>query len=284
MTDIQEQELNNSLQAFLEKKGPQENSALEQAQRLVNLYHHLSAFGSDFTKEYNKMLLEASPDVQTMLGSIIGGQNVREYLDFLKKKQIEPTNKSEKNAEDSDTSLSEGYMPTPENDFSANFIFPPNTTGTNDSSLQLNAFMKTIVKMQHAEAERQSAFLQQALEKMQSVLLQQIQNPPPPANEPNPNLLDQSQIINQTIEKVVKAQTDVMVKAFQKASENTREIAARQTNRLMDYLKKLEKEEDHYSDVIETSPQQISSQMLQPETLTTPAPIIPHITDDAPKE
>ena len=128
---------------------------------------------------------------------------------------------------------------------------------------------------------KDTAFLQQALEKMQSVLLQQIHNTQPTAENSEKNRLEQTQLLNQTVEKIVKAQTDVLVQAFQKASENTRVLATRQTNRLMDYLKKREKEGRHYSDVIETAQQQMTPQ-APPATAPLPPkpPIIPPVSQD----
>lgn len=278
MVDTQETEQNNSLDSFLKKKNTQENSSLEKAQRLVNLYHHLSAFGPEFNKEYTQMLLDAPSDVQTMLNSIIGGQIVRQYIDFLKKEQSTDNNYTS----DDTPSFSlenEGYLPSPDEDLN-DMIQIPNTTLESNTSFQIEPFMKAMIKIQQKEAERQSIFLQQALEKMQSVLLQQINKKNIPSEEQESNRLNQTEIINQTVEKIVKAQTDVMVKAFQKASENTREIAARQTNRLMDYLKSQDKKENHYSDIIETPKHQNMTEQVS-STLTSPqAPIIPNTQND----
>ncbi len=280
MADTQEQELNNPMGTFMRKKGPQENSLVEQAQRLVNLYHHLSVFGPDFGAQYNQMLLDAPPDVQTMLNSIIGGPVVRQYLDFLKK-QTTTAGKSETSDEKTSFSGAESYLPSPEEDFMGPLTLPTGIPDTTDSSHHINALMKAMKQMQQAEAERQTAFLQQALEKMQSVLLQQIHNTQPTAENSEKNRLEQTQLLNQTVEKIVKAQTDVLVQAFQKASENTRVLAARQTNRLMDYLKKREKEGRHYSDVIETAQQQMTPQAPSATAPLPPKPpIIPPVSQD----
>ncbi len=249
MTDTERTETQNSLTSFTQKE-TQENTVMEQAQRLVNLYQHLSEFGEDFTPKYNALLLEASPEVQTMLSSLIGGPIVRAYYDYLKKQESTSTKETDTTEE---YAFEEGYLPSPEED-----ILPIGTladipaTGNGEGTVNVNALVQNMIRLQQAESERQEKFLQKALEQMQSVLLQQMKERQPVEQPTATCSPEQMALFSQSIESVMKSQTEILTKVLQQTNENSREIAANQTNRLMDFWKQQERPKPRYSDIIET--------------------------------
>lgn len=110
-------EQKNILQLFKEKKVAKGNSDVQEARRLVNLYRSLHCFGDDFVEQYNQMLLSASPRVQRLLGTFMGGDEVAEYAEFLK--QTSRLNDSEKQSEENvSNAIQGGYLPTPTQDLS----------------------------------------------------------------------------------------------------------------------------------------------------------------------
>jgi hypothetical protein len=50
------------------------------AQRLLNLYRQLHIFSPEKKEAYNKMLLEQTPEVKKVLGTLPGGVVVQQYL------------------------------------------------------------------------------------------------------------------------------------------------------------------------------------------------------------
>ena len=70
--------------AFIKKKEEQSDKVLIEAQRLVNLYRNINAFPEEFHAELDQTLLHTSSEVQSTLTRIVGGEEVRRYLDFLK--------------------------------------------------------------------------------------------------------------------------------------------------------------------------------------------------------
>ena len=55
------------------------------AQRLLNLYRQLHIFSPEKKQEYNKMLMEQTPEVKKMLGALPGGVVVQQYLAEIEK-------------------------------------------------------------------------------------------------------------------------------------------------------------------------------------------------------
>jgi hypothetical protein len=102
------------LKAFLDNKNTKANTAMQQAQKMVNLYRSLDDFGEDFVDQFNKELLEISENAELMLNALIGGNEVRQYLDYLRH-----TNTVDNDAEQGDASVippTQGYLPGPEQD------------------------------------------------------------------------------------------------------------------------------------------------------------------------
>ena len=94
---------------FKQEQQNRGNDVIDEAQRLVNLYRHAEAFGEEFMAKLDDMLLAASPEVQTALSDILGGQVVRQYCLFLKDKKMP---KEEKQVEE-EVSEQKGYLPKP---------------------------------------------------------------------------------------------------------------------------------------------------------------------------
>ncbi len=105
---------NTLLQQFQKQKVSQESETLQAAQRLVNQFRSLRFLRESFVEEYNTQLLASSPDVRRFLGSLMGGNEVRNYLEFLEKQTHQQVEDGE-NSNQSQIS-SDGYLPSPDND------------------------------------------------------------------------------------------------------------------------------------------------------------------------
>ncbi len=103
--------LNPLLKAFQEQKVSKQNLELLAAQRLVNLYRSLHCFKPEFVDTFNQFLLSATVEEKRLLSTIMGGGEVRSYLDFLQTQvhQNQEANGGQKNQE-------KGYLPDPEED------------------------------------------------------------------------------------------------------------------------------------------------------------------------
>ena len=105
---------NALLQEFQKQEVSQENEVLQAAQRFVNQFRALRFFKESFVQEYNTQLLNCSADVRRFLPTLMGGNEVRYYLEFLEKQQPHPTDNSE-NSDQSHISA-DGYLPSPDSD------------------------------------------------------------------------------------------------------------------------------------------------------------------------
>ena len=98
--------------AFIEEQKTHTDTVIEEAQRLVNLYRHADAFGEDFMGRLDQMLLSASPEVQTALSDILGGQIVRKYCAYIKER-LAPQMAVEDKPEEK-VIPKRGYLPEPD--------------------------------------------------------------------------------------------------------------------------------------------------------------------------
>ena len=108
----QETEVQTKFHSFLKQRNSKTNVAMQEAQRLVNLYRVLNAFSPDFVDEYNVMLKNASNEVQTALTALVGGPEVRQYLEFLKEEE----QKQDEEANTASVSKQVGWLPSPTED------------------------------------------------------------------------------------------------------------------------------------------------------------------------
>ena len=93
---------------FLKQRSHRTNVSMQMAQRLINLYRVLGSFGADFVTQYNTMLLNSSDDVQMALNALVSGQEVRQYLEFLRKEE------KTQDDETSETPKAQvGWLPSP---------------------------------------------------------------------------------------------------------------------------------------------------------------------------
>lgn len=162
------------LDAFLKQREKRQNTTGIEAKRLVNLYRQLPLFGEGFLETYNKMLLDASADVQMALPDIIGGAVVRQYLEFLKgNKDFNEASDDTENASSYEYHQEESYLP--DADEVPPYQFSPVSVpvaggqgGVNEQMLkvQTDFFEQALAK--------QSQFFAQALEKMQEKIAQQL--------------------------------------------------------------------------------------------------------------
>lgn len=103
-------------EAFLKKDENQTDKVLEEAQRLVNLYRHSRSFPSEFLSELDTKLLQSQPDVQSALSRIVGGAEVRRYLDFLKEENLYATDETTEDLKGESQPSFVGYLPDPSTD------------------------------------------------------------------------------------------------------------------------------------------------------------------------
>ena len=102
------------LKSFLKNKNAKANVAMQQAQKMVNLYRSLDDLGDDFADQFNAELLGLSENAELMLNALIGGNEVRQYLDYLRH-----TTASDNDENQDETSMpvqTQGYLPGPEED------------------------------------------------------------------------------------------------------------------------------------------------------------------------
>ena len=81
---------------FLKQRNHRTNVSMQTAQRLINLYRVLGAFGSDFMEKYNAMLLSIPEGAEMALNALVSGQEVRQYLEFLRQEQTTRCCRSQK--------------------------------------------------------------------------------------------------------------------------------------------------------------------------------------------
>lgn len=86
-------------EVFIRKKKGIRSEADILAQRLINIYRQLGVLGADATEKYNQMLLkEVTPEVMVSFRSIPGGEEVREYYNFLSHTDDEEAEENSTNA------------------------------------------------------------------------------------------------------------------------------------------------------------------------------------------
>lgn len=116
---------NTLLQEFQKQKVSQESEILQIAQRFVNQFRSLRFFPESFIQEYNTQLLACSADIRRLFTSLMGGNEVRNYLEFLEKQQPHHTDNSENS--DQPKVTVDGYLPSPDLDLKS-------STGTSDAT------------------------------------------------------------------------------------------------------------------------------------------------------
>lgn len=85
----------NDKEEFLRRKKGIRNEADITAQQLINIYRQLSFLGEGATQRYNAQLLrQINPDVMASFKTIPGGEEVREYYNFLTHKDDQKEDKN----------------------------------------------------------------------------------------------------------------------------------------------------------------------------------------------
>ncbi len=110
--EINQQSEIDTLHQFLKTKEKKESVHAFEAQKLVNIFRTLSTFRESFVPQYNKMLLEASQEVQMLLPSIVGGPIVRQYLEHLQHQRHLQSG----NGEEMPSATQQGYLPDPKDE------------------------------------------------------------------------------------------------------------------------------------------------------------------------
>ena len=158
--------------SFIKKNEEQSDKILEEAQRLVNLYRHSNSFSSDFRKDLDEKLLYASAEVQSALSRIIGGEEVRRYLDFLKSNTMSPSSSTTDINEDGDQIPMAGYLPDPENDIS---VCNSSNTSENIQINYLPALEKVIKEFNSAHQSELGELLKAQTDTLTQLLKQMDQ-------------------------------------------------------------------------------------------------------------
>ncbi len=231
------------LDAFLKQRAKRQNNTVIEARRLVNLYRHLSLFGTDYLEKYNAMLMAATPEVQMALSDIIGGTIVRQYLEFLKgrAKQFNGDDIiSEEEAKDAyQYRHEESYLPSP--DELTPFVFSGSTGGgamseiggvSSDGHTFATPTMDgAILSMQEAFFEKalskQSVFLTEALEKIQqSAMKQASENSLPDTVLSELSSLQQAQ--KEALSDLLAKQNEQFVENLNHILKQTQDLSTRQ--------------------------------------------------------
>lgn len=124
--------------AFLKQKDNKTNVAMQEAQKLINLYRALGVFGSEFIDQYNVMLLNSSDEVQMALNALVSGQEVRQYLEFLQ--QEENGGRTDKGADKN--TVQTGWLPSPEDEAQQSEMVAAGG-GAGPSKAELTSYMKS---------------------------------------------------------------------------------------------------------------------------------------------
>ena len=114
------------LQTFKERKRTKDNLDVQEAKRLVNLYRSLHCFGPEFVEKYNQILLNSTPGVRRLFGTFMGGQEVRDYFEFLQKNAHDSGQKVPGETFDS-VSQTKGYLPEPTQETSSSVSGMPSS-------------------------------------------------------------------------------------------------------------------------------------------------------------
>lgn len=157
--------------AFIKKKEEQSDKVLIEAQRLVNLYRNINAFPEEFHTELDQTLLHTSSEVQSTLTRIVGGAEVRRYLDFLKENKVH-SDLSTDTEEDNDPHPVIGYLPEPENDINLSFVNEVPLT-QNSTSIDMEKVIKNLTDSRQSELEK---LLKAQTETLTQLLKQMDQN------------------------------------------------------------------------------------------------------------
>ncbi len=176
MTDEQTK-IMDKFHSFLEQRNHKTNAAMQEAQRLVNLYRVLKVFGEDFVEKYNTMLLGASEEVQMAMKALVGGVEVRHYLEFLQ---------TEANLHDDDPDNDydkAGWLPPPEQDKTS--FAAAGKGGDYVSGAEWNAFIRAQEEQLVALTETLRAEQKEALARLMSQISGVLPNKKTPVSTPD---------------------------------------------------------------------------------------------------
>ncbi|MBR6411799.1 MAG: hypothetical protein IKS41_01390 [Alphaproteobacteria bacterium] len=147
--------------AFIEEQKTHVDTVMEEAQRLVNLYRHADAFGEEFMPKLDQMLLSASPEVQTALSDILGGQIVRQYCTYLKERTMPRETQPSDSDDNKPVEPQKGYLPTPDGDLNQFLGGQGNSEGGMEALLKqfLTAHQQELNEILKAQSENLTTVL-----------------------------------------------------------------------------------------------------------------------------
>ena len=98
--------MQNDKEEFLRRRKGVRNEADMTAQQLINIYRQLGVLGEDATARYNEQLLrQVNADILTSFKTIPGGEEVRDYYNFLTHKDTQSEDKDVSSNNDLDDLL-----------------------------------------------------------------------------------------------------------------------------------------------------------------------------------
>lgn len=222
-----------TLDAFVKQREKRQNDTGIEANRLVNLYRQLPLFGEDFLETYNKMLLDASAEVQMTLSDIVGGSVVRQYLEFLKSKQLHGDGTKPDVPKDDRLiyTTEEAYLPSADeiNAFTPSFHNAPVASIGAEGTVS-----QDILKSQ-------AAFLEKSLSKQTELIektLDKIQRSTPKKDDTVQNDVSAIQIqemqktqldaFNSALKEILQTQNKALTETMQQIVTQTAEMNAKQ--------------------------------------------------------
>lgn len=227
-----------TLDAFIKQREKRQNDTGIEATKLVNLYRQLPLFGEDFLETYNKMLLDASPEVQMTLSDIVGGSVVRQYLEFLKSKQLRvEEDKQDAPVEDRLIYTTEGaFLPSADemDVFNPSYQNPAVVEDGGDAPLS-----QDILKSQTAFFEqsltKQSELIEKVLDKLQQNIQTNNTSEYRNASEDKQNLESQAvqlEVFKTSLQQLLETQNKVWADSMKQVLQQTGEMTLKQLQAL----------------------------------------------------
>ena len=199
---------------FIQKKEDQSDKVLEEAQRLVNLYRHSQSFPPEFHEELDKQLAQTSFEVQAALPRIVGGDEIRNYIDFLKMNISETSKASDETNEDTTQSSFNGYLPDPTDDIPLSSEKLPSFSDSGmaaETSQNLRKLVEELTSAKQSELEKLIQIQTETLSKLLRQLDQNRQELAGHQTDRLINALNQKEVEKKKYSDIIEAETPVFI-------------------------------------------------------------------------
>lgn len=222
-----------TLDAFIKQREKRQNDTGIEANRLVNLYRQLPLFGEDFLETYNKMLMDASPEVQMTLSDIVGGSVVRQYLEFLKSKQLH-TDENKAAAQKEDRLIytaEEAYLPSADEiaSFAPSFQNAPASFEGVDMAVSQDILKSQAAFLEQSLA-KQTDLIEKTLGKIQENTSKHVGQNKNSADSAQAQEVQKAQLeaFNAALKEILQSQNKALTDAMQQIVSQTAEMNAKQ--------------------------------------------------------